>query len=627
MIDGYFHVQLGSYKYRLASNAVDSHYVAKSVSLTAQNSQITQSSNMTLDLNPDSLVWESTDWSGGEGQKKWNPEQSNMYDLSYKIDALHTPGSIRLANTVEASGISQKGTLIKANDKLVFFSHQDDTYSVYSGNLANTTWTSNDTSALTDDKIFGVRGDGDGKYAYIPVGNTDDVYRFSINDDSTAAASETLFVNNDITSVHDRPLVKVGNKLFVIHLETDTLKVIEYSVSAGALGSQKTVFETHESTLDAYSNQGIVARGDDELFICVRTKQGESILYRVKPSNQLGTGYGVEVGRLSGFTVDCIWYAAGVLFMGGTSTTTGVGERVIYYAKGTELGSFGLLRQDEDFTDAKPILSTEAARMDRTFFLAPTGSSSSTWTLFTIDLLTGAVFGGPEFTSVDEPNSVTDFLGRIFVTQDKESSSAGSYRVASTYASSGELMSPVHDFQIADQKTLMSVRISTEPLPANTSVEVYYQNDQDGTWTLAGSAFDTTGGTSKTYEISTNSSSVKFNNLQLKVKLITTNSSVTPVVRAVSARATPTEAVKEWDLILDVTDEDANAQGQSLTGATLIDNLQTAANQENVIQFLNGYENANAGSYDTYQTIIKQYGIQLTSPGQGNVVLRLREVH
>lgn len=627
MIDGYFHVQLGSYKYRLASNATDSHYTAKSVSLTAQNSQITQSSEQTLDLNPDSLVWESTDWSGGEGQKKWDFQKANMYDLSYRIDALHTPGSIRLAKTVEASGISQKGTLVKANDKLVFFSHQDDTYSVYSGNLANTTWTSNDTSALADDKIFGVRGDGDGKYAYIPVGNTDDVYRFAINNDSTVAATETLFVDSDITSVHDRPLAKVGDKLFVVHLEADTLKVVEYSISAGALGSQKTVFETYESTLDAYSNQGIVARGDDELFICVRTKQGESILYRVKPSNQLGTGYGVEVGRLSGFTVDCIWYAAGVLFMGGTSTTTGVGERVIYYAKGTELGSFGLLRQDEDFTDAKPIISTEAARMDRTFFLAPTGSSSNTWTLFTIDLLTGAMFGGPEFTSVDEPNSVTDFLGRIFVTQDKESSSANSYRVASTYASSGELMTPVHDFQIADQKTLMSIRVSTEPLPANTSVEVYYQNDQDGTWTSAGSAFDTTGGTSKTYEISTNSSSVKFNNLQLKVKLITTNSSATPVVRAVSARATPTEAVKEWDLILDVTDEDANAQGQSLTGATLIDNLQTAANQENVIQFLNGYESASAGSYDTYETIIKQYGIQLSSPGQGTVVLRLREVH
>ncbi len=92
-------------------------------------------------------------------------------------------------------------------------------------------------------------------------------------------------------------------------------------------------------------------------------------------------------------------------------------------------------------------------------------------------------------------------------------------------------------------------------------------------------------------------------------------------------RATPTEYIKEWDLVLDVTDEDANAQGQSYTGATLIDNIQTAADSENVIQFLNGYESSDAGSYDTYEVIIKQYGIQLSSPGQGTAVVRLREVH
>lgn len=627
MIDGYFHVQLGSYKYRLASNTTDAHYTAKLASLNAANTQVTQSSEQKIDLNPDSLIWESTDWSGGEGQRKYDQQRANMYDVSFKIDALHTPGSIRLAKDVEASGISQKGTLVKANDKLVFFSHEDDTYSIYSGNLANTTWTSNDTTALADSDFFGVRGDGDGTYAYIPVGNAITAYRFTIPDDSTAAATETLWIDADITNVFDRPLVKVGDKLFVVHLETDTIKVVEYAISSGALKTPKTLFETYESTLDTFSNQGIVARGDEELFICVRTKQGESILYRIKPSSQLGTGYGVEVGRLSGFTVDCIWYAAGVLFMAGTSTTTGVGERVVYYAKGTELGSFGLLRQDESFTDGKIILSTDATRMDRTFFLAPTGSASDTWTLFTIDLLTGAIFGGPEFTSIDEPNSVVDFLGRVFVTQDKTSSSTGSYRVASTYASSGELITPVHDFQVADEKTLLSIRVSTEPLPANTSVEVYYQKDQNGSWVSAGTAYSTTGGTNNTYEISTNSSSIKFNNLQLKVKLTTTDSSVTPVVRSVSVRATPTEYIKEWDLVLDVTDEDANAQGQSYTGATLIDNIQTAADSENVIQFLNGYESSDAGSYDTYEVIIKQYGIQLSSPGQGTAVVRLREVH
>jgi len=627
VIDGYFHVQIGDYKYRLANNATDAHYTAKLVALNASNAQVTQSSDQQLDLNPDSLIWESTDWSGGEGLKKWSQQKGTMYDLSYKIDALHTPGSIRLAKNVEASGITQKGTLVKANDKLVFFSHEDDTYAVYSGNLANTTWTSNDTTALLDTDYFAVRGDGDGKYAYIPQGNANDIYRFAIDDDYTAAATETLWQDEDQSAVFDRPLVKVGNKLITVHLETDTLTVIEYNVASGALQGKTTIFQTNVSTLDSFSNQGIITKGDDEAFVCVRTKQGESVLFRIRPTSALGTGYGVEVGRLSGFSVDCIWYAAGVLFLGGTSTTTGVGERVIYYAKGTELGSFGLLRQDEDFTDGKLILSTDATRMDRTFFLAPTGSAADTWTLFTIDLLTGAVFGGPEFTSVDEPNSVVDFLGRVFITQDKTASSSGSYRVANTYASTGELITAVHDFQVADEKTLLSIRLSTEPLPANTSVEVLYQKDQNGTWTSAGTAYSTTGGTNQTYEISTNASSIKFNNLQLKIKLNTTDSSVTPVVRSVSVRATPSEYVKEWDLVLDVTDEDANAQGQSYSGATLIDNIQEEADSENVIQFLNGYESSDAGSFDTYQAIIKQYGIQLTSPGEGTIIVRLRQVH
>ena len=49
--------------------------------------------------------------------------------------------------------------------------------------------------------------------------------------------------------------------------------------------------------------------------------------------------------------------------------------------------------------------------------------------------------------------------------------------------------------------------------------------------------------------------------------------------------------------------------------------------KENVIEFKNGYESSSSGSYDTYQAIIKQYGIQLTSPGEGTVVVRLRQVH
>ena len=626
MIDGYFHVKLGSYKYRLATNSDDQHYSARLVPLNISNAQVVQSSDPKYDLRPDTAVWEMTDWSGGEGTKKFDNETGNQYDLSYNIDALHTPGSIRLSNAVEAAGINRTGTLVKASDKLFHFSSSDDTIGTYSGNLANTTWDEQDAGTISDSDYFGVRGDGDGKYIYMPIGSLNDIYRYEPHATYTNDMADTdKWVDADSQAVFDRPLVKIGNKIFVVHLDGTKISVVEYSTTATPTVSPTEIFVAYEGNLDAGSNQGIVCRGDNELFVCVRTKAGESILYRITPASALGEAFGTEVGRFPGFSVDCIWYASGVLLLAGTSTTTGVDKRTIYYVKGTELGSFGLIRQDATFTDAKLITSTDASRMDRTFFLAPTGSASNYWTLFTIDLLTGAIFGGPEFSAVRDPNSVVDFLGRTFVSENKGSASTQTYRTASTYATSGELITAVHDFDIGEEKTLMSIRLATEPLPANTAVQVYYQDDQDGTWTSAGT-YDTDSGTGTTFKISTDSASVKFKNLQLKIKLTTSDATATPVVRSVQVRCTPTEYVREWDMLLDISDEDAQAQGRAFTGAQLIDYIKAEATNENIIQFNNGYETPSAGSYDEHDVMIREYNINLTSAGQGVANIKVREV-
>ena len=626
MIDGYFHVKLGSYKYRLATNSDDQHYSARLVPLNISNAQVVQSSDPKYDLRPDTAVWEMTDWSGGEGTKKFDNETGNQYDLSYNIDALHTPGSIRLSNAVEAAGINRTGTLVKASDKLFHFSSSDDTIGTYSGNLANTTWDEQDAGTISDSDYFGVRGDGDGKYIYMPIGSLNDIYRYEPHATYTNDMADTdKWVDADSQAVFDRPLVKIGNKIFIVHLDGAKISVVEYSTTATPTVSPTEIFVAYEGNLDAGSNQGIVCRGDNELFVCVRTKAGESILYRITPASALGEAFGTEVGRFPGFSVDCIWYASGVLLLAGTSTTTGVDKRTIYYVKGTELGSFGLIRQDATFTDAKLITSTDASRMDRTFFLAPTGSASNYWTLFTIDLLTGAIFGGPEFSAVRDPNSVVDFLGRTFVSENKGSTSTQTYRTAGTYSTSGELITAIHDFDIGEEKTLMSIRLSTEPLPANTAVQVYYQDDQDGTWTSAGT-YDTDSGTGTTFKISTDSSSVKFKNLQLKIKLTTSDATATPVVRSVQVRCTPTEYVREWDMLLDISDEDAQAQGRAFTGSQLIDYIKAEATNENIIQFDNGYETPSAGSYDEHDVMIREYNINLTSAGQGVANIKVREV-
>ena len=633
MIDGYFHIKLGTYKYRLATNAADDHYKARLLPLNISNAQIVQSSDPKYDLRPDTAVWELTDWSSGEGFKKWDREKANGYDFSTNIDALHTPGSIRLSHAVESAGtnVNKTGTLVKASDKLLHFSSSDDSVATYSGTLANTTWDIQDagSSDIADDDYFGVRGDGDGKYVFIPVsGGLSDIYRFEVQSTYTDDFADTdKWVDADSQDVFERPLVKIGSHLYVVHLTGEKISVIEYNAfttsSPPVTGSE--IFVVHEGNLDAGKNQGIVARGDNELFVCVRTKAGESVLYRIVPGTALGDSYGVEVARMPGFSVDCIWYASGVLLMAGTSTTTGVDERVVYYVKGTEFGTFGLLRQDEDFTAGKLITSTDASRMDRSFFLAPTGSSSNTWTLFTIDLLTGAIFGGPEFSAVVNPNSVVDFLGRVFVSENKGSSNTQTYRTASTYAASGSLYSSVHNFDIGEEKTLMSVRLATEPLPANTSVQIHYQKDQDGSWISAGT-YDTDDGTGTTFKISTSASSVKFKNLQLKITLNTSNSAVTPVVRSVQVRCTPSEYVKEWDLILDITDEDAQAQSRAFTGSQLIDYIKAEADTENILTFQNGYEIASSGSYDTHNVMIREYNLQLDTPGQGIATIKVREV-
>ena len=633
MIDGYFHIKLGTYKYRLAVNAADDHYKARLLPLNISNAQVVQSSEPKYDLRPDTAVWELTDWSAGEGFKKWDREKGNAYDFSTNIDALHTPGSIRLSKGVESAGtnVNKTGTLVKASDKLLHFSSSDDSVATYSGTLANTTWDVQDAGGtdIADDDYFAVRGDGDGKYVFIPVsGGLSDIYRFEVQDTYTDDFADTdKWVDADSQDVFTRPLVKIGSHLYVVHLTGEKISVIEYNAFSTSTPpvTGTEIFVVHEGNLDAGSNQGILARGDNELFVCVRTKAGESVLYRIAPGTALGDSFGVEIARMPGFSVDCIWYAAGVLLMAGTSSTTGIDERTIYYVRGTEFGTFGILRQDEDFTAGKLITSTDASRMDRTFFLAPTGSSANTWTLFTIDLLTGGIFGGPEFTAVRDPNSVVDFLGRTFVSENKGSSNTQSYRTAATYASTGSLYSSVHDFDIAEEKTLMSIRLATEPLPANTSVQVHYQKDQDGTWTSAGT-YDTDDGTGVTFKISSSASSVKFKNLQLKITLATSNTAVTPVVRSLQIRSTPSEYVKEWDLVLDISDEDAQAQSRAFSGSQLIDYIKAEANTENILTFQNGYEVAASGSYDTHSVMIREYSLQLDTPGQGVANIKVREV-
>jgi hypothetical protein len=284
----------------------------------------------------------------------------------------------------------------------------------------------------------------------------------------------------------------------------------------------------------------------------------------------------------------------------------------------------------------------------------PSTNDGTDWSVMTLDTVTQGVAGGTVLNvgalgsnAVDHltdwndlegnglgRHSVVFFRGDIFVgisrTQDLVSSNGESktYRLErGTYTTNTGIMeSAVNDFNIADEKILLSLTINTEPLPANARVVVKYMLDQDGSWLTAGT-HDTDNAKSATFTISTGATTRTFRNLQIRLELDNNSTtSVTPVILNVRAHATVVRGVRVWDLLLDATDEDAQMQDRSWNGKTLIDNIAASGDLGTVLTFRDGYRHELAGSYTEYNVVVDEYRVIQDRPGEGYIAVRLREV-
>ncbi|KKK56166.1 hypothetical protein LCGC14_3067260, partial [marine sediment metagenome] len=188
----------------------------------------------------------------------------------------------------------------------------------------------------------------------------------------------------------------------------------------------------------------------------------------------------------------------------------------------------------------------------------------------------------------------------------------------------GVMESSVIDFDITDDKVLLSLKLVTEPLPAATQVVVKYQIDQDGTWLTAGT-HSTDTATEKEFIISTSSTTRTFRNLQLRLEL-TGTASVTPVVSSLRVFATVVKGLRFWNLILDCSDEMGALQDRAWDGEKLIDNIETAGDSGDVVAFKDGYHSLRPNDFNAHDVIVDDYDIVMDRPGEGAAHVRLREV-
>lgn len=145
-----------------------------------------------------------------------------------------------------------------------------------------------------------------------------------------------------------------------------------------------------------------------------------------------------------------------------------------------------------------------------------------------------------------------------------------------------------YDFDMPGvQKLLMEINVLTEPLPANTTIEIQYSLD-GGSWQDNSLDITTDGVTSTTFDLTGENDS--FYELELRIFLTSTSSSATPTIRGITTRALPTAVEEYWDLEIDMNSQMWQTSGDTIHTPGIISALQALKTNKQVVTFTNPWE-------------------------------------
>lgn len=193
-----------------------------------------------------------------------------------------------------------------------------------------------------------------------------------------------------------------------------------------------------------------------------------------------------------------------------------------------------------------------------------------------------------------------------------------------TPASSWDWRSSAHDLDYPhEEKVLLGFHVVQDPTIATGTAQVFYQLDEDGSWTSAGT---TSGGSKHTYiQVSDGSSTKKFRTLRMRID--GTNGCR---VFSVTARAYINTRQETWRLKLDLRNEPQTKRrpsNRTLRSTTLGDYVRTIVSDGNVVTFLDGrrrYQKSSTDGYTTHTVLVEfpQHSIDSAQEGVAEVILR-----
>lgn len=628
MLDSYHHVELNGVRYRLAEDSEGKHYQLTGEPLRPPNAVTVQGEDsQKFQVRPDVLVWSLTDWSGGEGQMKYNAQAPNRWRELTGVRAFDRPGTVTpgyyMEDTLAAGGGADQadvGPLAISGANVLYMLDEGGTQA-FPWDAINEEWDAADSLA-GDGLAAGAWGQifGNGGGVYFIEKNTNNLWHY---DGATATKLSDALINAASKFVSG-----VGTKLFVVHPPAADIWEIDTTGTPAALIDDLGT----EFFINPAGNHCLAAM-NGKMYVMLASYD-RTVVREIVPTSAAGTGFGSEIASFPGVEGISMWSHGGILFIAGRGGPLDA-LAIFYLRPGGEYGTLGYVRPNDTLitgSSSEFASGNEAGTILSHFFAtAILNDATNRQAVWQVDTVSGGVACLSYNEGGDSPTgNVTNIIVHdefIFLTTDFDAASPRVMRCdPGRYQITSEVISPWHDFDLADEKNLSSLILSVEALPANWNVAVYYAIDGTDSWTLV-STYTTDSGTGDRLQVTTDSSTVTFRTLSIRIVMTYTGGGVpttAPVILGLDARAQVVKKVRKWRLLLDMADSNENSAQRA--GSQKIANLVAAGDGGDAVDFKDGYWNRSPGVSTSYDVYVDSYSLDLTKPGEGTAYVELLEV-
>jgi hypothetical protein len=529
-----------------------------------------------------STYWLVDRWDAGEGEDRWDPENPG-FEKSTNVTAKRIGKGIVLG-ALQIATVDNGGSSI-FNDGRRFGYGQGSIWTVedgsgYKWDVTNSKWGAGITTGAGTSDVTSLT-DGDDTFMY--SGHEDlSIWRWK------SGTSEEHFA-----SFTKAPIVRSWGGLLYA-LDGDDLYLVDKLVADTRTLVADVIGDSDEYLAATPWSYGRMSVSDKGPIWFQRLDNGQTFIFEYSQAEDVA----VRIGKLP---VDfafpySIYFSSGFIFVAFRlgPTHASAGDAFIYFQRGAQRGTLGPVRAPSGATASKPILIAGTDGDDLIFYF-----DGAMWAY---NFTAGGIFQLSSQVTTGTPQDAITLGPSSFITP---VTSGGNTLAVERFnreaftTQTANLDSGLHDLSYFDiPKMLIEIIVITDPLPANTSVQVAYSID-GASFVTASGTHDTDGATSKTFVISAAGAAVRARRFAIRLILSTSNTANTPTVRGWTARAYG--AAHERQIVMEV---DVSKDGEQST-TDLLSGLDALVATQQVVTFSLPFKKASGAIPESIPVVVR----------------------